>query len=45
MGLLISQQAGGKGDSIQGSGPNVDKAQEALDAAREYFVKQTGFTV
>lgn len=39
------QQAGGKGDSTQGSGPNTDKAKEALEAAREYFVKQTGLTV
>lgn len=45
VGSLTNRQAGGKGDSTQGSGPNVDKAQEALDAARDYFVKQTGFTV
>ncbi|KZT63772.1 hypothetical protein DAEQUDRAFT_699743 [Daedalea quercina L-15889] len=41
----IGGKAGGKGDSAQGSGVNVDKANEALDAARDYFTKQTGLTI
>ncbi|KAH9831216.1 tRNA synthetases class II (A)-domain-containing protein [Rhodofomes roseus] len=42
---LIGGKAGGKADSVQGSGVNADKTNEALDAARSYFTKQTGLTV
>ncbi|KAH9935401.1 tRNA synthetases class II (A)-domain-containing protein [Fomitopsis serialis] len=42
---LIGGKAGGKADSAQGSGVNVDKTEDALEAARNYFVKQTGLTV
>ncbi|KII92325.1 hypothetical protein PLICRDRAFT_37088 [Plicaturopsis crispa FD-325 SS-3] len=37
---ILSGKAGGKEDSVQGSGTNVERVDEALDAAKKYFAKQ-----
>lgn len=35
-------QAGGKEDSAQGVGSNVDKIHDALQKAKDYFSQHTG---
>ncbi|KZT00869.1 uncharacterized protein LAESUDRAFT_731875 [Laetiporus sulphureus 93-53] len=39
---VLGGKAGGKEDSAQGVGVNVDRVNEALETAKQFFTKQTG---